>query len=221
MVAFYLVQRLYCFVGPHGRGVRYMNTNKNQEKNPNPQGKGLVPVLQDWTDMQPTVQGSRTATEFLRDYAISSLVLAAEFRFKPVLGKTYFLYSTESGWKLSLVAPQEWGQKPIGDFLARCHLRSDMIWDVELDDITEGSLSVQRAKNFVQGFIEALNGQESIADSLPSYVAELPYYRRLLAAGLSSSLRCALPGVGGEVRTLLKDSGTPLISWPQGSANTL
>jgi hypothetical protein len=181
-------------------------TPSNFQKNPNPQGKGLVPVLQDWSAMQPTVAGPRTAGDFLRDYAVSSLVLAAEFRFKPVPEKPYYLYSTEGSWKLSLIAPQEWGDKPIGDFLARCQLRRDMTWDLDLKDIEQDSLSAHRARNFVLGFIEALSAQDSIADNLPTYVAELPYYRRLLAAGLASSLAASLPQVGDQVQAVLESS---------------
>lgn len=155
--------------------------------------------------MRPELAGPTTAADFLRDYAMSSLVLAADFRFKPVHGKDYYLYSTESGWKLSLIAPREWGQKSIGDFLARCQLRLNMTWELHIEDSDGGSLAAQRAQRFVMGFLKALSEQDSIVDSLPTYVEQLPYFRRLLASGLAASLASSLPSVGVAVGRLLAD----------------
>lgn len=173
------------------------------QKNPNPQGKGLVPLLQDWEAMRTDLTGPDSATEFLRDYAISSLVLAAEFRFKPVPGKPYYLYSTSSGWKLSLIAPGELGRLDMGSFLARCQLGTDMTWELVVEDIDRDSPAARRAQRFILGFLRALSEQSSIADSLPTYVARLPYYRRLLATGLSSQLSSSVTRFGGEVKHLL------------------
>ena len=100
-------------------------------KNPNPQGKGMVPVLRDWATMQPSVVAPKSPAAFLRDYCISSLVLAADFRFKPVVGNTYFLYARERDWNLSLIAPDEWGQRRPGECLGECHLRADMTWEID------------------------------------------------------------------------------------------
>ena len=181
-----------------------MSNNPVQNpKKPNPQGKGLVPFLQDWQSMQPEVVEPTAAADFLRDYAFSSLVLAAEFRFKPVPEKSYYLYSTPTGWRLSLIAPQELGRHNFGEFLARCQLGRDMTWEVVADDIVKDSPAALRAQSFVLGFLQTLSEQASIADSLPTYVAQLPYYRRLLATGLSSRLASCLPALGGEVRQLL------------------
>ncbi|GAB5452802.1 MAG: hypothetical protein Hals2KO_31300 [Halioglobus sp.] len=173
------------------------------QKNPNPQGKGLVPFLQDWEKIQTDLAGPDSASDFLRDYAISSLVLAAEFRFKPVPGKPYYLYSTASGWKLSLIAPGELGQLDMGSFLARCQLGTDMTWDLVVEDIDRDSPAARRAQRFILGFLRALNEQPSIAEGLPTYVAQLPYYRRLLATGLSSQLSSSAVRLGGEVKQLV------------------
>jgi hypothetical protein len=114
-------------------------------KNPNPQGKGLVPLLRDWQTVQPAFCGQRSAVDFLRDYCVSSLVLAAQFRFKPVVGVPYFLYCGQQGWMLSLVGPDEWGQRLPGEYLARCRLRADMTWALEAAALDEHSLTTSRS----------------------------------------------------------------------------
>lgn len=161
-----------------------MTSRKN---NPNPQGKGLVPVLQDWHALRATTSMHKNAAAFLRDYCISSLVLGAHFKFKPVVGNIYYLYAGESQWALSLIGPHEWGEGMPGEFLAPCTLKPDMTWTFEGDDLQDAP-ALTKLQIFIEGFVHAIQGQESIADELPYYVAKLPYYQRMLATALSSSL---------------------------------
>ena len=163
------------------------------EKTPNPQGKGLVPVLRDWGLMQPQVAGPKSSADFLRDYCISSLVLAAKFRFKPVVGKTYFLYACESGWMMSLISPDEWGQSKSEQFLSRCRVRADMTWEIDAVELPENSAVLDSAKSFVQAFSDTLSAQDSIGAHLPFYVESLPYYQRMMATALASSLQKTMP----------------------------
>jgi hypothetical protein len=51
--------------------------------------------------------------------------------------------------------------------------------------------------------VDTLAEQESIREQLPFYVRSLPYYQRLLAAALASSLDRSLPATGDDVKTLL------------------
>jgi hypothetical protein len=173
-------------------------------KNPNPQGKGMVPVLRDWATMQPSVLTPKSPADFLRDYCISSLVLAAQFRFKPVLGKTYFLYARERDWNLSLVAPGEWGQRQPGECLGECRLRPDMTWEIDTSGayaLNEAAL--RRARKFVEAFVESVSGSDGIAANLPFYISSLPYYQRLLATALASSLQSSMPEKSEDVDALL------------------
>ena len=172
-------------------------------KNPNPQGKGVVSVLRDWATMQPTVSGPKSPADFLRDYCLSSLVLSARFRFKPVVGKPYFLYASEQGWSLSLIAPQEWGQRKVGDFVAACRLRPDMTWDMDTSGLDDHSPALARTQTFICGFVAALARHDSISAHLPFYCASLPYYQRLLGTALASSLHRSLPSTGDDVQALL------------------
>ena len=174
-------------------------------KNPNPQGKGLVPVLQDWGSMHSGVVRAKSAADFLRDYCVSSLVIAAKFRFKPVVGNTYYLYAGQDDWTLSLIAPHEWNLRKTNEFLASCRLRRDMTWEMEIVPLAEGGATLARAKQFIQGFVETLSEQDSISENLPLYVGSLPYYQRMLATALSSSLQRSLPPTGDNMKALLSE----------------
>jgi hypothetical protein len=185
------------------------------QKNPNPQGKGVVPVLRDWGTVQPVALGPKSPADFLRDYCISSLVLAAHFRFKPVVGRRYFLYGNAQGWSLSLIAPEEWGQRKVGEFVASCRLRPDMTWDMDTSRLEEHSPAVTMVRTFIRGFIDTLGGQDCITTHLPFYIAGLPYYQRLLATALASSLQRTLPATGDDVQALLcAQAVAPLLANP-------
>ncbi|CAA0121653.1 Uncharacterised protein [Halioglobus japonicus] len=183
------------------------------QKNPNPQGKGVVPVLRDWATMQLGTSIVKAPDTLLRDYCISSLVLAANFGFKPVVGKTYFLYARESDWMMSLIAPHEWGAREPGAFLSCCRLRTDMTWEIDTDrERKADELALERAQAFVRGFVDALAEQGAIDQHLPFYVKELPYYQRLLATALAASLQRSMPASGVDVRALLGRAGQWLLS---------
>jgi hypothetical protein len=184
------------------------NLSDTAQKRPNPQGKGLVPVLQDWASLQTKSLGPKTPSVFLRDYCISSLVLTAKFCFKPVIGKNYFLYARERDWTLSLIAPEEWGKNTPGNFVANCCLRPDMTWHMDVSELKEDSDAAAKAKDFIQTFVTGLSEQDSISQSLPFYVRNLPYYPRMLAAALSSSLKQSLPPTGDDVKALLAEQST-------------
>lgn len=174
------------------------------QKNPNPQGKGVVPVLRDWSTMQPQVVAPKTAADFLRDYCVSSLVLAADFRFKPVIGKTYYLYANENAWNLTMIAPHEWGQAKAGEFLASCELRPDMTWAMDAGDLEKQPEALAQARIFIQGFVDTLSEQDSVTTNLPFFVREMPYYKRMLATALSASLKRTLPPTGDDMKALLQ-----------------
>ncbi len=170
------------------------------KKNPNPQGKGLVPVLRDWSAARPTGPTRKSAAEFLRDYCISSLVLAAHFKFRPVIGRTYYLYAGDVQWTLSLIGPDEWHDAPPGRFLAPCRLRPDMTWELDSQAFRDAS-AVASLQRFVKGFVNTIQGQESIGGELPYYAGNLPYYQRMLATGLARSLASSGADTG-QVRAL-------------------
>jgi hypothetical protein len=172
---------------------------------PNPQGKGVVPILRDWATMQTGTLCAKSPADFLRDYCISSMVLSATFRFKPVVDKTYFLYATEQGLSLSMIAPHEWEQYDPEHFLANCRLRTDMTWAMDIPKPVERSYALIKARSYIRNFMTTLAEQNSICENLPFYIAELPYYQRMLATSLSSSLQRSLPNTGNDVKALLRE----------------
>ncbi|KZX55094.1 hypothetical protein A3709_08880 [Halioglobus sp. HI00S01] len=168
----------------------------------NPQGKGLVPVVEDWREAQPAVVSARTPREVLRDYLVTSLVVAAEIRFKPRPGIHYFLYLIQSNWTLSLLSPEDWHGHPPGPCLGRCVMQPDMTWQLTpRADINRQDELVKALSAFREGFADWLNQDGTLEDHLPFYVRELPYYRRLLAAGMSNSLQSSLAKSGLDARS--------------------
>ena len=174
----------------------------NHSKNPNPQGKGLVPVLRDLGSLQAVAPVAKSPADFLRDYCISSMVLSAKFSFKPVPETDYYLYAMQDEWNLSLIAPDEWSRHRSERFIGRCRLRTDMTWEMDTEGLTEESTTRDSARNFIRGFVDNLKEQESIASHLPFYVSELPYYQRMLATALASSLQTSIPAEGYSAQTL-------------------
>lgn len=186
----------------------------------NPQGKGLVPILDAWQSTQPQRVEAKSARRILGDYFTSLLVLSAEFSFKPCLGVTYYLYwcgaqpANGSGWKLSLIAPQEWGEHSPGVCLGQCELRTDMTWELTLIATLKDEPELQQAlQQFHEGFSDMLDNDKPIEEGLPFFVGSLPYYRLLLSNGLASSLQKSINlselqgssgrhwrvGIGGDV----------------------
>ena len=134
------------------------------------------------------------------------MILGATFRFKPVVGKNYFLYVREKNLALSLIAPHEWGQCHPGKFLGRCKLRSDMTWEMDTTGLHESSTALATARDFIGQFVRTLAEQDSIRENLPFYVSELPYYQRILGTALASSLRKSMPEKADDIKALLRES---------------
>ena len=182
----------------------------------NPQGKGLVPALEQWQSAQPALIRRRNPRQVLADYFTTLLVLSAEFNFKPSLGSDYYLYLREGNWLLSLIGPEEWRDRLPGPCLGRCELLPDMTWALEpSDDLAEQPLLTEALEAFHDGFLTLLDRDGSLEDNLPFYVGELPYYRRLMAAGLANSLKksMALSGLANtDSREWLSSTPVPRLS---------
>ena len=180
-------------------------------RNPNPQGKGLVPVLAHWHALRPHGGAAKGPAELLLDLFASTLVLSARCDLRPVVGQRYYLYcdlgrdlergldKDDSGWRLSLISPAEWGERAPGRCLGPCWLREDMTWalDAEASLAADAGLR-ERVAALVQDFLERLDVDGPLEFQLPGYHRELPYYRRLLAAGLGASLRQSLAAAGAS-----------------------
>jgi hypothetical protein len=167
----------------------------------NPQGKGLVPVLAALDALRPWQPGQKSGQMILRDFCLSALVLSARFDFRVVPNKTYYLYHGAKGWQLSLIAPEEWGERLPGTWVACCDLRTDMTWDVMLaPDIGADDQLVSALETHLRGFVARLEEAPSLEQALPVYEQHLPYQQRMMATALSSSLQTSLllSGLSGQ-----------------------
>ncbi|MCS7019161.1 MAG: DUF2452 domain-containing protein [Cytophagales bacterium] len=63
---------------------------------------------------------------------VSERIYQAEMRFKPLIGRIYYLYEREGQRDvLSLIAPNEWGRsRKYSKFIAKVHLLADHTWEV-------------------------------------------------------------------------------------------
>jgi len=101
---------------------------------PNPQGKGRDRTLGYLREVQSELKHPALKNDscyrILEDYLASLIVLSSKFTFRPVVGKTYYLYLANDRWVLSLVSPEEGGTAIFSSYLAQCRLNADTTWDV-------------------------------------------------------------------------------------------
>lgn len=102
---------------------------------PNPQGKGIsqsigfLQELETGLSILPLKDDSRE--RIVEDYISSLVALSCSFKFKPVVGKKYYMYLMNKKWMLSLVAPEQGGSTIFEKFLAFCRLREDTTWELK------------------------------------------------------------------------------------------
>lgn len=54
----------------------------------------------------------------------NEMISEASYNFNPIVGKKYYLYESNNGTFLSIIKPEEWNMKFIGEFI----LRSNYVW---------------------------------------------------------------------------------------------
>ena len=159
----------------------------------NPQGKGMVPVLDQLRAVAPWDITAKSPEQILRDYCLSSLVLSAVFKFRTVPGNTYYLYRVGYEWQLSLISPEEWGERLPGAPVAHCELAKDMTWSIVLtENVADDVALVSDLQKFIAGFADRIASAQTLEASLPVYEINLPYQQRMMATALSASLRSSL-----------------------------
>ena len=163
-------------------------------KNPNPQGKGLVPIMDELACRRLVATEPPTAAEnsLVRTYALSRLILCAEFHFKPVCHTDYYLYEKNHSLKLSMISPKQWGDTKFGNYIGLCQLKEDMTWT--LAGGNDGS-SISALKNALDQLQDNLLSDFATSDNLlkhlPFYDSRLPFHRRVLANGLAKNIDAA------------------------------
>lgn len=165
--------------------------------NPNPQGKANLPLLSNLQAWRTATVPDRSVRDLMVDYLTGLLVLSSEFSFKPVPKRSYYLYYRQERWQLSLIGPGEWRPSRHQCFAARCRLQYDATWAIEpAADIDQRPEMVAALRAYRRGFEERLRTSQTIQSDLPHYDRTLPYYRRVLASGLASSLQASLQTLG-------------------------
>ena len=158
---------------------------------PNPQGKGLTPLLNDWQYYRPLQARKKSPSQLFADYFTSMLVLSAEFSFKPVIGQRYYLYCKSGRWHLSLIEPERWDRQQAGDCLGECRLHRDMTWSITPHRQAGNSSAIKSALGRFATDMDAYLKNSGSDQHLPYFAAQLPYYRRLAASGLAQSIKAS------------------------------
>ena len=170
-------------------------------KSPNPQGKGLVTVLDDLQYAKKQLQISAKNIQQISSELFTSLfVLNSEIRFKPRQEQKYWLYFKDNQYRLSLIAPKQWSPEQSGRFIGACELQGDMAWTLELsEDCANDQAFIQEVAHQRQQLEDKMRQAEKVEDVLPVYVATLPFYSRVLASALAYSLRQSMQisGIAG------------------------
>ncbi|WP_431065444.1 DUF2452 domain-containing protein [Methylotuvimicrobium sp.] len=159
-------------------------------QSPNPQGKGLLPVLDALYTLTRGLNVPAKPLNRIADELFTSLfVLSSAIKFKPVLGQCYWLYRKPDGYRLSLIAPEQWPETQSGLYVGQCELQNDLTWSLELSEACLGNsvLMIEIARQR-EDFDRHLQVFDRIEEALPTYSETLPFYARVLASGLACSL---------------------------------
>jgi hypothetical protein len=159
----------------------------------NPQGKGVVGILEDLHACAPSHIQAKSSHQWLADYFTSTLVLGAKYSFRPVIDKDYYLYYKNQEWKLSLIEPQAWRSYNPGIFFSKCTLNKDMSWSLSLSSEWKiYPVVVKAVKDLEQAFIQCISDETPLVEKLPFFMGQLSHYQRLGSNALARSLKQSL-----------------------------
>lgn len=174
---------------------------RSMNKSPNPQGKGLVGVLDSLQQAKNQLQVSAKNLEQIGSELFTSLfILNSEIRFKPTTRQTYWLYFKNKHYRLSLIDPSLWTPEKYGRYIGACELQSDLTWTLELSsDCANDQAFIQEVSYQRLQLEQRMQKAAKIDDVLPVYVATLPYYSRVLASALAYSMQRSMQkgGIAG------------------------
>jgi hypothetical protein len=163
-------------------------------KQANPQGKGLATISGFLMSLnEAAVIRAKNIQQISDDLFTSLFILHSSFKFKPVKGKSYWLYQSERKFQLSLISPQEWQDRSFGKPIGCCQLHSDMTWTLELTEeaLADGDFMAMIGKRKA-AFEKNLQQASKLIDILPGYQQHLPYYQRAFSGALAHSLKVSM-----------------------------
>ncbi len=127
----------------------------------------------------------------------SLFVLSSEFSFKPVTGKSYWLYRKNNIFRLSLISPDEWKGREFGQFIGECILQKDITWSLHLDEKAAEDQGLHRLIEKKRlHLLEKIETAEKVETIFPVFEESFSFYRRVLASALSRSLGISMKKSG-------------------------
>ncbi len=161
------------------------------KQRPNPQGKGSLQVLDSLNlPIQNLCVPAKNIERIADELFTSLFILNSQIRFKPVIGQSYWLYRQQKGYRLSLIAPEQWAPEKFGSFIGVCELHADLTWSLELSrDSQNDALLLAEIKQKRALFNQNMLRSGQIEAALPVYEQSLPFYSRVLAFSLAHSLK--------------------------------
>lgn len=166
---------------------------------PNPDGKGVSPVLETLDEARHSLLEAppKNIDQIATELFTSLFVLEADFRFKPVAGKTYYLYQKPDKFWLGITPPEMMSADVGGRFIGRCHLQTDLTWTLELaTEVANDQVFMAWLAQRRQAFEERLGQARQVEDILPVYDSRMTFYRRASAFGVAHSLARSMSAAG-------------------------
>ena len=168
------------------------------ERPVNVDGKGVNGFMLDWHLSEPRGIVAKPQRQVLAEYFTSMLVLSADFKYRPSVGVTNYLYLVDERWVLSLIAPHEWSEERRAGFVGTCVLQRDMTWTIEpADELDKRPRVTEAIGRFYDAFADTLDSDLTLEEILPFFVGSAPYDPRLYSSALSRSIRDAVT-IGGH-----------------------
>ncbi len=169
-----------------------------KEHHPNPQGKGLTPLVDSLTDFtRQLCPMPKPVQQIAAELFTALFVLESQIRFKPVLEKSYWLYQKQGVYHLSLIAPEEWSEQRSGLLVGECRLLHDLTWSLALADSALANTALMQAIDTRRKqFEQQLSSAAELHDTLPVYVGSLSFYSRVLGSALAYSLGASMQQSG-------------------------
>lgn len=183
------------------------------DKNPNPQGKGQVPVLAALAENRKAAAAvpPKHIEQVSVELFTSLFVLESDFNFKPVPGRAYWMYHKRGRYWLSPVAPEEWHPMVYGRYIGECRLQEDMSWTLELaDEVAADPAFVRHLEERRARFERDLEAADTLDDALPVHESRFPFYQRAFAYALAHSLGTSMEHSG--IRQLSYDEARGLLT---------
>ncbi len=160
----------------------------------NPQGKGLVPIMDMLLVHRHFVNIPAKKIEQITAELFTSLfILQSEFKFRIVTNRSYWLYRNQETFRLSIIHPREWKNSSFGEFVGECILQNDLTWTLILSEqAAQDEELIDYINSEKTAFKKQLLQQTQLTQALPVYEANLPFYQRALANGLACSLKISM-----------------------------